>query len=383
MERLRIMHIIEGLSLGGAERRLVNDLKFINKLRFENAVCVLFNRLDLEKEVSVLNVPLYKLNLRNSADFPCFFKLLKLIKSFNPDIIHTQLFWADILGRAAAKISGVSAVVSTVQSSVYEPESGYLFSRKRKLLDRITGMIINGNYIAVSEFVKKSIVRRLKIKEGKVRVIYNYVDSSGFEKLAPKAKDRLRNRLGLSEEDIVMSTVGRLNPPKGHHFLLEALAILRPEFPTLKLLIIGDGPSRNMLEECARRLGIEREAVFLGMRPDVQELVQISDVFVFPTLSEGMPISLLEAMAMQMPCVASAIGPILEVINDGENGYLFSPGDSQGLASVLRGIFKSRDKMEEVGLKGAISIRDKFSAAEAVERLSALYEELCARENNN
>lgn len=377
MKKVRILHVIEGLSLGGAERRLINDLKLINKQRYECAVSILFNQFTLEEEISQSGFPIYKLNFRSFADLSGFRRLLKLIKIFKPDIIHTQLFWADIFGRIAGKISGIPSV-TTIQSSVYEPESGCLFSRKRKLLDYITGKIINGKYIAVSESVKKSIIKRLGIKEGNVRVIYNYVDSSCYDKTEQKTENNLKNELGLTAGDIVLSTVGRLNPAKGHNFLFEALSVLKPDFPSLKLLIVGDGPSRNELCGYARSLGIEKEVIFLGFRQDAKELIAVSDIFVFPTLSEGMPVSLLEAMTLRKLCVASSIGPIREVIEDKKTGYLFSPGNSQELASVLRSILKSGDGMSEIAMRGARFVSEKFDASKAVDELSSFYEEVYA-----
>lgn len=377
MKKVRILHVIEGLSLGGAERRLINDLKLINKQRFECAVSVLFNQFTLEEEISKAGISIYKLNFKSFADLAGFRRLLKLIKIFKPDIIHTQLFWADIFGRIAGKISGIPSV-TTIQSSVYEPESGCLFSRKRKLLDYITGRIVNGKYIAVSESVKESIIKRLGIKKGNVRVIYNYVDSSCYDKTDLKTENNLKNELGLTSGDIVLSTVGRLNPPKGHNFLFEALSVLKPEFPSLKLLVVGDGPSRKELSVYARSLGIEKKVIFLGLRQDAKELIAVSDIFVFPTLSEGMPVSLLEAMTLQKLCVASSIGPIREVIEDKKTGYLFSPGNSQELASVLRSILKSGDGMNEIAMRGARFVSEKFNATKAVNELSSFYEEVYA-----
>lgn len=267
-------------------------------------------------------------------------------------------------------------MISTIQSSVYEPGNSYLFSHKRKLLDSLTGKLFNNKYIAVSNFVKKSIIRRLGIKENKVRVIYNCLDFSGLYTPGDGVLQGLKNELGLSGNDFILSTVGRLNPPKGHRFIFEALSILKPSFPNLKLLIIGDGPSRQELEEYAGKLGIEKEVIFLGMRDDVRDLLAISDIFIFPTLSEGMPLSLLEAMAMRKPCVASAIEPIKEAVEDKNTGYLFSPGDSRGLAAVLENIFKVPGEMKETAMRGAAFVRDRFDANRAAGELTGVYEEL-------
>lgn len=376
MKRIKVLYIIESLSQGGAERRLINDLKFMDRHKVESAVCVLSGNVFLEKEIVNLGVAVYRMSLKKLADYRGIFRLMKLIKTVRPDIVHTQLFWSDILGRIAAKLTGVPVVISTIQSSAYEPGNSYLFSRKRKLLDSLTGKLFNNKYIAVSKFVKKSIIRRLGIKENKISVIYNCLDFSDFYTPGQGTLQELKNGLGLSGNDFILAVVGRLNPPKGHRFIFEALSILKPRFPNLKLLIIGDGPSRQELAEYAGKLGIEKEIIFLGVRDDVKNLLAISDIFVFPTLSEGMPLSLLEAMAMRKPCIASAIEPIKEVIEDKNTGYLFPPGDSQGLAAVLENILKAPGKMDETAMRGAEFTRKRFDASAAADELAGIYEEL-------
>ena len=377
MNKIRVLHIIESLSLGGAERRLINDLKFIDKSKFENAVCTLFNRTPLEEEIRALHIPVFKPELRDFKDVLGFYRLIALIKSFRPHIVHTQLFWADVLGRITAWISGVPIIVTTVQSSVYEPDAGYLFSRKRQCIDLITGHFFNRRYIAVSESVKNSISRRLGVKAEKIEVIYNSIDFNDFKKNDAKQESaRLKNELGVTAAEIVLVTVGRLNPPKGHQFLFKALALIKPYIPSFKLFVIGDGPIRKELEAHVTTVGLRKEIIFLGQRNDVKELLALSDIFVFPTLSEGMPISLLEAMALAVPCIASSIEPIREVITDSQTGYLFQPADSHDLASAIRRVCESTQLRKKVGLRGAEFVKSKFDAVKGAVQLGRLYENI-------
>lgn len=376
MEKIKVLHIIEGLSLGGAERRLINDLKLLDKERFDCAVCSLFERFGMEGEILELGIPVYKINFKGCLDPAGMARLLRRVKKFTPRIIHTQLFWADLYGRLAAVLLGVKAVLTTVQSSVYEPESGCLFSRKRKFLDRVSGKVAAARYVAVSESVRASIIRRLAVTPDRARVIYNYVDFADVKKAGLEESRGLKRELGINGEDILLSTVGRLNPPKGHRFIFEALSKLRQEFPSLKLLVAGDGPGRADLEALAKEMGIASRVLFLGMRQDAKGIMAISDFFVFPTLSEGMPLSLLEAMALEVPCIASAIGPVKEVIEDKKTGYLFAPGNSGELAEVLRGVLNDRDAARKAAVLAALKAGEKFDGRKCARQLSEFYEEL-------
>lgn len=380
---MKILHLIESLSLGGAEKRLINDLRFMDRDRFENTVVTLLKDNKLENEILNLGIRIYKLNLKGLFDFKNILRLIKIIRSNKIDIVHTQLFWADILGRIAGSIACVPVIITTVQSSVYEPGNPYLFSLKRKWLDRITGYLFNDGYIAVSEFVKKSIMTRLGIKGSKIKVIYNNVDISNFDGTGTDRKKLLRKEIGVEGSDIVFSIVGRLNPPKGHKFLFEAISMMETNSSSIMLLVIGDGPSQKELENLSKKLNIEKKVRFLGLRNDVKDLIGISDVFVFPTLSEGMPVALLEAMAMQKACVASRIAPVEEVIEDKKNGYLFTPGNSEELALILKDLCFAKEKMEEIGRNAFLSVREKFSAEKMAKELERYYEDIIKEKRKN
>src|SRR3989338_3200320 len=219
---MNILHLIENLDIGGAQIRLINDLKFIDKKRFNNTVCSLTPNGRLSKEISELGIKVYALNGIKSAGN--FLKLANIIKENRIDILHTQIFFADLYGRLVGKLLKVPAIVSTVQSSAYEPDNKYLYSLKRKLLDRFTGRFCNKKFIAVSEFVKSSISRHLKISPKDIEVIVNYVDIDKLNEVEKENLSSLRNELALGANDTVLVTIGRLNPAKGVQYLLKALS---------------------------------------------------------------------------------------------------------------------------------------------------------------
>lgn len=370
--KVRILHLIETLSRGGAEKRLINDLKYLDKDTFSNFVCHIFKGDDL-KDTIAKDIPVYCLDLNDVSEFfKGLTRLTKLVRKLKPDIIHTQLFFADICGRVIGKLFNIR-VVSTIQSSAYEPGIEYFRSLKRLWLDRLTSKFCNTKFIAVSDFVKKSAIRRLGFASEDINVIYNYIDTK--ELFSPQ-EDRtsLRRSLSLNEKDIVLITVGKLNPPKGHNYLFDAVSLIVKSHSNIKLLVVGDGPYLNELTELRNQLGLQDAIVFLRERNDIYPLLSLSDIFVFPSLSEGFPLSLLEAMAMEKPCVAFNLGPMPELIENGKSGLLVEPEDSKMFAAAVSDLIDNPQKALRFGLAARQAVFDKFSEEKNVKALSNLYQ---------
>lgn len=372
--KIKILHLIESLSRGGAENRLVNDLKNINKDEFAHSVCYLFEKGEPQEETLNLKIPVYGLKLKDIYQFhKCLFKLIQIIRLEKPNIIHTQLFAADIYGRILGKLLRIP-VVSTIQSSVYEPGIEYFRSPKRRWLDSFTGRFCNTKFIAVSNFVKESIIKRLHFKEEDIEVIYNYIDVNKFS--FNNSYDSLRKKLGLNQDDIVLITIGKLNPPKGHRYLFEALPSVIRQSPSTKLLVVGDGPDRNKLLKLRDNLKLERCISFLGVKNNIQELLSISNVFVFPSLSEGFPLSLIEAMSMKIPCIAFNTGPMPEAIENGKTGILVEPKNSQALADAIITLANNSQKTLKLSTAARKSVFNNFSALRNAEKLMCLYKNI-------
>jgi len=237
----------------------------------------------------------------------------------------------------------------------------------------------NDAFVAVSAFVKDSAVRNLRLPDVKITVIPNSVDAEAFQEPDPKVIARKRAEFGILPEDKVLVTVGRLDPAKGHRYLLESLPDVRRFFPKVKLLIVGDGPSRSSLEELGRQTGNGGNVLFSGIRQDVREILSLCDIFVFPTLSEGLPVALLEAMVLKRPCVASRIPPVEEVIQEGVSGFLVPPRSPASLAETIVRLLLNPRQREEVGIRAWETVRERFSARKSTQALQVLYETLAEK----
>jgi glycosyltransferase involved in cell wall biosynthesis len=374
---VKLLHIIETLEPGGAQRRLINDLKKIDKVNFKHSVCYLFGSGQLKREIEDLDISVFSLNLKGPKDFfGAFWQLFDLVKQRCPDVIHTQLFWADFYGRLVGRFCGVKFLVSTVQSAVYEPDNFYLYSFKRKIIDRTLDRYFTTRFVAVSEFAKKSMVKRLGIKQEKITVIPNSIDVCNFVPCENGEREKIKKELDLLGKDIVLLTVGRLNPAKGHHFLIEAIWKLKQSFPDLILLVAGDGPIKEDLILLKNNLGLNEHIRFLGERQDIRKLLIASDIFVLPTLSEGLPVSLLEAMAMQKICLASRIEAVEEIIDEEINGFLFEPGNSNDLAKVLFHLLSLGNKISHIAKRARENVLQRYESLKVAQKLENLYKEI-------
>ena len=372
---MKILHVIEGLGRGGAERRLVNDLTHLCTNGFEHEVCTLGQDRALAHEIEALGVPVHRLDLERLSNWRRALHCLRaLVEAQRFDLVHSQLFWADCYTRVVAHERRLPSLV-TLQSSAYQPGE-FVYSRKRHAVETFMGWWSRCHYVAVSAYVRRSAIRHLHVPESRVSLIYNSVDVERFQHVDQARVQRLKDELGLEPGDQVLIMVGRMDPPKGHRVLLAALSLLKERLPHLKVLIVGQGVLEAALKAFMREQGLEGIVTFLGNRQEIPELLALSDVYVFPTKCEGLPLTVLEAMAMAKPCLASRIGPIEEIIErDGDAGYLVDQHTPQAWAAAIERVLCDANRAL-VGQRGYDVIRQRFAARRQAEAMGRLYHQL-------
>lgn len=371
---IRVLHLIEALGMGGAERRLMNDLKYLDRNRFFNVVCSLSPNVEMW-EACLSDVPLYTFNVKKITEIlKNLPRINRIIKKHNIDIIHTQLFWADLVGRLCKLLNKKVKLITTVQSTAYENNHPYLYSYKRKIVDSLSGRLLNDGYIAVSDYVKKICMDKLNFNSDKIRVIYNSVDLD-YEVSLTKIK-YLKDEFKIKPNQKTLITVGRIDPPKGHVYLIKALLEIREFIPDIKLLIVGDGPTKeDLINEC-RNLGLTQNIIFTGKRKDVKEILSICDIFIFPTLSEGLSVALLESMATKVACIATSIGPNREIIKHKENGILVNCKNVKEIVEAVLYLFNHPEEMKRISYRGFLTARERFSARSSAKNLEDYYMEI-------
>jgi len=370
---LRILHIVKHLTAGGTESQLLELLRRYDSKWFSPLVCSIKGKGQIGSEIEHAGIELICLNRPEGGfDWVAIMELYKLIKERDITIVRTHSFKPNLYGAIAARMADVPCVVASVHN-VYEK------ARDRKIGRRMINRCLFHSVdqiVAVSCAVQNDIVKYDGVQSSKVKVIYNGLN---FDRFKPLDGGRMRAELGLPEEIPVIGTVGKFHRQKGQKYLLEAVSLLKIKFPALRLIWAGDGKLRNELESYTAALGIEENVLFLGVRKDIPELLSAMDVFVFPSLWEGLPNALLEAMAAGKPVIASDIPPIREIIQSKDEGLLVPPQDSTALSEAIRHLLVEDQALREAMGKAARERAKVFSINSTVETYSRLFEEILMR----
>ncbi|MGH9942614.1 MAG: glycosyltransferase [Pyrinomonadaceae bacterium] len=376
----RIFHVITTLGRGGAERQLVNLVKNTDRSEFEHVVCHLRPPDAFADELRAAGHDVVCLNLPSKWPWltaPA--KLPQALRAHRPDIIQTWLFDADLSVRLSRP--GSTPVINTLHSIPYEPEviraarlSPLKLAGLRRL-DALTARWTKPLFVACSETVKQSARRRLGVPESRIRVIYNSIDAATL-RCAPDAPRRLRRDIGIAPDDFVYLSVGRLDPPKGHDYLLRAFRQVAASLPGAHLVLVGEGPSGASLRRLADELGVSGRAHFLGQRRDVGACLEMADAFVFPSLFEGLPLAPIEAMMKGLPCIATRIGPVMELIDDAETGVLVAPGSADELATAMVEIARAPAERRLLGARAKQSAMSRFDSRVGLRVWENLYREV-------
>lgn len=380
-----MLHLIEDLGSGGAERLLFVNLSRLDRTSFGGMVCHLYDRATHWRQpILDLGYPVMSLNMKSIRDLPRgVMRFLRLLKQHPVDVIHTHLYGANLVGRLAGAITGVP-VVSSLHNPDYEPATfrdnpavsqpkSWILCR----LDRLTCRLARPEFVAVSEYVKRSAVKHLGISRDRIAVIYNSIDVAMFRRNPESAGSgrRVRAELGLGSDDPVVLCVARLDPQKGLRYLIEAMPLLVRQFPTAVALFVGGGPpaAQASLVGLAEALQVRSHVHFLGVQADVRPYLEMCDVFVLPSLYEGMGIALVEAMAMERACVATRTTAVPEVVDDEVSGLLVAPANSSELASAIARLLNDPALRLRMGAEGRRIALNRFDVARNIGQLEAVY----------
>jgi len=298
-------------------------------------------------------------------------RMYRELRRWQPDIVQTQLPTSDVVGRILGRLAGAPAVVSSIRTrNVHK-------TRRQLFWDRLTAPLAD-RVVFNSRAVIPFAVRHEGVRPEQAVYIPNgaRVPAAIHDpESLPARKAALRKQLNLPDQTAVLGTVGRLQPQKGHRYLLEAFAGVIRQIPETCLLVIGEGPLRKQLEQQAAGLGLAGRVRFLGDRSDVADLLPLLDVYVHPSLYEGMPNAVLEAMAAARPVIATHVDGTQELIVDGQTGWLVEPADPATLAERMAFALRRPEGARRMGLAAAERIQARFS----VDRMIAAYDTLYLR----
>ncbi len=294
-------------------------------------------------------------------------------------LVHTLDIRGNLAGRFAAKRVGIKSVVST-RHEMYYSSSFPLGKKIRRmayvLLDRLTAHLCQ-RFIVVSRAVGSELSLLERVPFERIVVIHNGIDLRELDKIVSTlVGEQLPKSLGLNLGAPVVGSIGRLIPEKGYETFIRAAKEILSSIPGISFLLVGDGPDRQRLEKLADELGLREKFLFLGFQEHVQAFLRSFDIFVLPSVHEGFGLTILEAMAMQKPVVATAVGGIPEVVANGESGILVTPQNPQGLAEAILTLLQERSKATEMGKKGRKIVEERFTLERMLKETEEVYSHL-------
>lgn len=363
---LNVLHIVLGLEIGGLEKFVLDLVRDSQEEVVPQIVCL--QKIGALGE-KLSGVTITELGVCDGFKFGTVWAIAKLIKNSNADIIHTHNPAPHFYGALAGLLTGVP-VVHTKHGRNYPG------SRKRVFLNRLS-TALTARLVPVSHEAANVSRSIEKIPEKKIHPIWNGVDVRIFS-IGDGRKKYLAS-LGIHEGHQVVGIVARLSPEKNHACLLQAFAEIYPELPLARLLIIGDGVLRAQLEAEVRALRLEGGVVFTGARHDVPDLLRECDVFALSSTTEGLPLTVLEAMACGLPVVATDVGGNSEAVRDGETGFLVPSGDHHALAKHLKRLLLDPHLASRMGCAGRQRAEDCFDSRVTARKYAELYRSVIGR----
>ena len=388
----KLLQVISNLEIGGAQEVVRTLVAYLAELDCVPVVCTFRDgplRRDIEQQgfqVEVLALPRHSI-----VAFPLFIvdmvrlgrALAEVIRKHNIDVVQTHLLGSlHFLTLGLPWFTNLRVVLWTIHNVDFLPSERkysryrWLLGPKRlvhRLLYRLASYSISG-FIAVSDMVSESMVKQIGPIQDKITVICNGVDVRRYEQEVDTHS--VRQRLGLGTEARLIATVGTLKEQKGHCHLIDAAHEIVPQHPDWHFLLIGDGGLREGLQAQARELGLLDNIHFLGNRHDVPELLASSDLFVLPSLWEGLPMALIEAMAASKAVVATAVSGTIQVVVPNETGLLVPPGDARPLAQAIEQLLTDPMQIQVMGASGKRRVEEGFSAQRQATEHLELYNRL-------
>ena len=373
-----VLICIPVLLIGGTEIQTLNLVNVFVEAGYRVTVCCYYEydaAMVLQMKQTGAEVILMELK-RSDGLWHLFKKLRVLLRQMNPDIIHVQYIAPGLLPIIAARLAGIKTIFATVH------QPGRVYGWKEKVFLRIaarlcTAFFCNSKAVEKSWFGDSQIFNPEKIdKKRKHFTIYNGVDVDRIERIVKEAdSDRIRESLNIRNKKVV-GVVGRLRGEKGQAVLLKAMVDVIKTFPDTVLLVVGDGPDRQHLEQMAIQLGINDNILWLGQRKqqEVFELYSIMYVVAVPSIFEGFGLTAAEAMAAGVPVIASAVDGLMEVIEDGVNGYLVPVDDSKKLSIALINVLSKKQKSVDIANKGKEHIKNNFSIDKFAVSMTTAYQ---------
>jgi sugar transferase (PEP-CTERM/EpsH1 system associated) len=372
-----IAHVLFRLGTGGLENGIVNLINTLPDEKYRHAVICMTDYTDFRNRIKNNTVQVYSLNKKPGQDFAVYLRLWRLLRKIKPDILHTRnlsALQAQLSGRLAGVKCRVHGEHGRDIDDVYGNNWRYVFLRRlfRPLVQQ---------YIPMSKDLEEWLVKQIKVPLTKISQVYNGVDINRFNVNEAKPLSLLPNEF-RAPELLLIGTVGRLDPVKDQLTLIQAFIHLIKSSPELgaqvRLIIVGDGVLLLVLQALAREANVDHLIWFAGERDDVADIMQTLDLFVLPSINEGISNTILEAMASSLPVIATEVGGNPELVVEGQTGYLVSKQDPIAMSVAFKRYLLQSELLKLHGKAGRSRVVSTFSLDRMMADYMAIYDKLLA-----
>jgi glycosyltransferase involved in cell wall biosynthesis len=391
---IRVIHIITRLDMGGSAQEALFTASNVDLQRYKTTLIkgstwesvmtsaelqVINQQLSIasRRGIEIINLPSLVRRISPWNDFKTFVIIWSLIRRYKPHIVHTHTSKAGVLGRLAAWLARVPVIIHKPHGHVFYGHFGPLLSRSFLLVEKLLGRITH-HVVALTPIEARDYVTLGVLRADRISVIHSGVDLNRFKQSATETNQK-RNELGIPPDSLVVGYVGWLIPIKGVTYLISAMARVVEQHPKSILVLVGKGDEKGeeeiKLKEQVENLGFANNVRFLGWRSDVDEIMGCFDIFVLPSLNEGMGRVLVEAMSAGLPIVASSVGGIPDLVTHGENGLLIPPANAGALERAISDLLSDEARRKHMGETGKRMCRP-YSIEAMVEKIDDLYSRL-------
>jgi len=360
-----ILHVISKLPIGGVEKQLFNLLKNYDRTKLTPYVCSLTGIGVIGEMIQKTGVEVIPINsLSHTFNLKTINHIRKIIREKNIKIVRSHQYHANLYGRIAARLENVPCIVPSIHN---------LYTRDKKIHRRVINNILS-NYchkiITVSNAVREDVLRYDSVNPDKILVIHNGINLTEYKK---NISHNLKNEFNFPEDTVVLGTIARLSTQKGQKYIINAIPQIIKKNKKIKFLFVGDGEMKDELQAQASALGIREFIHFAGFRKDVKDILNVIDIFVFPSLWEGFANSILEAMATEKPIIASDIPPIKEIITHKNNGFIIRKENSSDISDAIIYLLDNPDLMADLARNARKTVEDNFDIKITAQKYTNLF----------
>lgn len=376
---VKVAYILTPIDFGGVEKVTLNFLKNVNKDKYQIVPIVLIRPWEKEnyfvKEIEKLgykyfSIPVAVKQKNEGRDFfriiRCYKILFQILRKQKYDIVHTNGYFADIIGLPVAKILGI--LHTTTCHGFISNDKNLVFYN---FLDKIF-IFFSDKIIAVSEIIKSDL-ERSGLRKSKIEVIQNAVQTTFKTQDYSTKRQEKRHFFDIQDNEIAVGYVGRLSEEKGVRYLIEAGILLLMTGELCRFLIIGEGPKKNEIEKIVKDQELQDKFLFIGFKSNVEDFIPAFDIFVLPSLTEGTPMALLEAMSFGIPVVATNVGGVPKIIETGVNGIIVNPADSKALSNQIKILIHDTSLRKKVSKEAYSMVQKKYNVNDWCRKIEKQY----------